>query len=81
MYFTFIIVIEGQPLAKVYFDAVLSLWKYMMPRRIIVTERKEKNTYAQFITVIFFPFIVISGGDPPRHSEWPLWAHLPWMNA
>ena len=44
----------------------------MKPRRIIVTERKKKNTHAQFVTVIFFPFIVISGGDPPRHSECPL---------
>ena len=70
MYFTFIIAIEGPPLAKVYFDVVLSLWKSMKHRRIIVTERKEKNTHAQFVTVIFFSFIVISGGDPPRHSEW-----------
>ena len=42
----------------------------MKPRRIIVTERKEKNRHAQFVTLIFFPFIVISGRDPPRHSEW-----------
>ena len=36
---------EGPPLAKIDFDAVLSLWKSMRPRNDTVSERKESKKH------------------------------------
>ena len=42
--------IEDPPLAKVDFDAVLTLWESMKPRRILLLlKRENKQTYIQYI--------------------------------